>query len=140
MAKKARVFVTLKRGVLDPQGSAVNRALHAMGYGEVSDVRLGKFIEVTLDEKAPEARGARAARGDVQEAPREHRHRGLQDRAVTLDSGAPRARGDGMHVGIVTFPGSNCDHDVYHVVKHACGAERRRTCGTRTGCPPGSTR
>jgi phosphoribosylformylglycinamidine synthase PurS subunit len=55
MAKKARVFVTLKRGVLDPQGSAVNRALHAMGYGEVSDVRLGKLIEVTLDGDAPEA-------------------------------------------------------------------------------------
>ncbi len=55
MAKKARVFVTLKRGVLDPQGSAVNRALHAMGYGEVSDVRLGKLIEVTLDDQVPEA-------------------------------------------------------------------------------------
>ena len=55
MAKKARVFVTLKRGVLDPQGSAVNRALHAMGYGEVSDVRLGKVVELTIDEKAPEA-------------------------------------------------------------------------------------
>jgi phosphoribosylformylglycinamidine synthase len=53
MAKKARVFVTLKRGVLDPQGSAVNRALHAMGYGEVADVRLGKLIEVTLDDKVP---------------------------------------------------------------------------------------
>ena len=55
MAKKARVFVTLKRGVLDPQGSAVNRALHAMGYGEVADVRLGKLIEVTIDGKASEA-------------------------------------------------------------------------------------
>ncbi len=55
MAKKARVFVTLKRGVLDPQGSAVNRALHAMGYGEVSDVRLGKVVELTIDEKVPEA-------------------------------------------------------------------------------------
>ena len=55
MAKKARVFVTLKRGVLDPQGSAVNRALHAMGYGEVADVRLGKLVELTLDEKVPEA-------------------------------------------------------------------------------------
>jgi phosphoribosylformylglycinamidine synthase len=54
MAKKARVYVTLKRGVLDPQGSAVNRALHAMGYGEVSDVRLGKYIEVTIDESAPQ--------------------------------------------------------------------------------------
>jgi phosphoribosylformylglycinamidine synthase PurS subunit len=55
MAKKARVFVTLKRGVLDPQGSAVNRALHALGYGEVSDVRLGKVVEVTIDGDAPEA-------------------------------------------------------------------------------------
>lgn len=55
MAKKARVFVTLKRGVLDPQGSAVNRALHAMGYGEVGDVRLGKVIELTLDGNVPEA-------------------------------------------------------------------------------------
>ena len=52
MARKARVFVTLKRGVLDPQGSAVNRALHAMGYGEVEDVRLGKYIEVTLSERS----------------------------------------------------------------------------------------
>jgi phosphoribosylformylglycinamidine synthase len=55
MAKKARVFVTLKRGVLDPQGSAVSRALHALGYGEVNDVRLGKLIEVTLDGTVPEA-------------------------------------------------------------------------------------
>ncbi|HTN51396.1 MAG TPA: phosphoribosylformylglycinamidine synthase subunit PurS [Anaeromyxobacter sp.] len=59
MAKKARVFVTLKRGVLDPQGSAVNRALHALGYGEVTDVRLGKYIEVTLDEQVPEGEGRR---------------------------------------------------------------------------------
>lgn len=55
MAKKARVFVTLKRGVLDPQGSAVSRALHALGYAEVSDVRLGKLIEVTIDGSVPEA-------------------------------------------------------------------------------------
>jgi phosphoribosylformylglycinamidine synthase subunit PurS len=55
MPRKARVYVTLKRGVLDPQGSAVNRALHAMGYGEVEDVRLGKYIEVTLREGASEA-------------------------------------------------------------------------------------
>lgn len=59
MAKTARVYVTLKRGVLDPQGSAVNRALHALGYEEVSDVRLGKYIEVTLDERLPEADGRR---------------------------------------------------------------------------------
>ena len=55
MPKTARVYVTLKRGVLDPQGSAVARSLHALGYGEVEDVRLGKFIEVRLREGAPPA-------------------------------------------------------------------------------------
>ncbi len=59
MAKKVRVYVTLKRGVLDPQGSAVGRALRSMGYGEVEDVRLGKYIEVTLrdGETAEQVRG-----------------------------------------------------------------------------------
>jgi phosphoribosylformylglycinamidine synthase len=52
MAKTARVFVTLKRGVLDPQGSAVARSLHSLGYAEVEDVRLGKYIEVRLREGA----------------------------------------------------------------------------------------
>ena len=55
MSKTARVFVTLKRGVLDPQGSAVGRSLHALGYSEVEDVRLGKFIEVRLREGAQPA-------------------------------------------------------------------------------------
>lgn len=55
MAKKVRVFVTLKRGVLDPQGSAVGRALRTIGYDEVEDVRLGKYIEVTLREGQSEA-------------------------------------------------------------------------------------
>ena len=45
---KARVFVTLKRGVLDPQGKAVCTGLHQLGYREVTDVRIGKFMEVTL--------------------------------------------------------------------------------------------
>ena len=55
MAQMARVYVTLKRGVLDPQGSAVARGLRSMGYGEVEDVRLGKYIEVRLREGASEA-------------------------------------------------------------------------------------
>ena len=53
MAKTAKVYVTLKRGVLDPQGSAVARSLRSLGYEEVADVRLGKFIEVALAEGAP---------------------------------------------------------------------------------------
>ncbi len=55
MATKVRVYVTLKRGVLDPQGSAVGRALRTMGYDEVDDVRLGKYIEVTLKDGRSEA-------------------------------------------------------------------------------------
>lgn len=50
---QARVYVTLKRGVLDPQGKAVARSLTAMGYEETEDVRLGKYIEITLGETDP---------------------------------------------------------------------------------------
>ncbi len=59
MARKVKVYVTLKRGVLDPQGSAVGRALRTMGYAEVEDVRLGKYIELTLAEGQGEAEGKR---------------------------------------------------------------------------------
>ncbi|MBI2340783.1 MAG: phosphoribosylformylglycinamidine synthase subunit PurS [Deltaproteobacteria bacterium] len=45
---KAKVTVTLKKGVLDPQGKAVAHALHSMGYKGVEDVRQGKFFEVSL--------------------------------------------------------------------------------------------
>ena len=46
----ARVFVTLKGGVLDPQGRAVAHALVADGFSEVQDARVGKLIEVELAE------------------------------------------------------------------------------------------
>jgi phosphoribosylformylglycinamidine synthase PurS subunit len=63
MAKTVRVYVTLKRGVLDPQGSAVGRALRTMGYDEVEDVRLGKFIEL----KVRDGEASDAARRRVDE-------------------------------------------------------------------------
>ena len=47
---KARVFVTLKNGVLDPQGKAIGRALNALGFASVGDVRQGKLIEIALNE------------------------------------------------------------------------------------------
>jgi phosphoribosylformylglycinamidine synthase subunit PurS len=50
---KARVVVTLKKSVLDPQGQAVTRALGSLGFGEVKDVRLGKIIELDLDTRDP---------------------------------------------------------------------------------------
>ena len=45
---KARITVTLKSGVLDPQGRAIANALNALGFGNVEDVRQGKLIEVKL--------------------------------------------------------------------------------------------
>ena len=46
---KARVYVTLKRGILDPQGQAVLHALGSLGYLGVKDVRIGKLIELELE-------------------------------------------------------------------------------------------
>jgi phosphoribosylformylglycinamidine synthase subunit PurS len=46
---KATVYVTIKSGVLDPQGNAVQGALHSVGFQEVGNVRIGKFIEFDLD-------------------------------------------------------------------------------------------
>ena len=47
---KVNVYVTLKKGVLDPQGKAIKGSLQKLGYSEIKDVRPGKFIEVELDE------------------------------------------------------------------------------------------
>jgi len=44
-----RVYVTPKQGILDPQGATVERALPALGFQGVTDVRIGRFIELTLD-------------------------------------------------------------------------------------------
>ena len=51
---KAKVHVTLKQGVLDPQGKAVQHALSALGFDGVNDVRQGKFIELELTETDPD--------------------------------------------------------------------------------------
>ena len=48
---KARIKITLKNGVLDPQGKAIQGALGALGFNGVDDVRQGKYIEVALHEK-----------------------------------------------------------------------------------------
>jgi phosphoribosylformylglycinamidine synthase PurS subunit len=48
---KARVFVTLKNGVLDPQGKAIGNALHGLGFSGVGEVRQGKVIDLELVER-----------------------------------------------------------------------------------------
>ncbi len=46
---KANVYVSLKKSVLDPQGKTIHGALRKMGYQGISDIRQGKYFEITLD-------------------------------------------------------------------------------------------
>lgn len=46
--KKVKIYVTLRESILDPQGSAVKGSLTKMGYGEVEDLRIGKYLELTI--------------------------------------------------------------------------------------------
>ena len=52
---KAKVYVTLKNGVLDPQGKAIHQALGALGFSGVNDVRQGKYIELDLADGTTQA-------------------------------------------------------------------------------------
>jgi phosphoribosylformylglycinamidine synthase len=56
---RVKIFVSLKRGVLDPQGKAIERSLHSLGYNEAHDVRVGKFIELDIDAESRESAEAR---------------------------------------------------------------------------------
>ncbi len=49
---KAKIYVTLKDGVLDPQGKTVKFALDKMGYKNINDVRIGKYIEIELENRS----------------------------------------------------------------------------------------
>jgi phosphoribosylformylglycinamidine synthase len=60
---KARVFVTLKPSVFDPQGNTITEALHQMGYTGIGDVRQGKYFELDVD--AASAEQARTLAAEV---------------------------------------------------------------------------
>ncbi|GGB50166.1 phosphoribosylformylglycinamidine synthase subunit PurS [Virgibacillus dakarensis] len=49
--KKVIVFITLKQGVLDPQGKAVQTSLHSLGFQEVEEARIGKYIELYVEDQ-----------------------------------------------------------------------------------------
>lgn len=57
---KAKVYVNLKPGVLDPQGKAIHHSVELLGFGGITDIRQGKYFEIALDSSlgAPEAREA----------------------------------------------------------------------------------
>ncbi|GAB4125244.1 MAG: phosphoribosylformylglycinamidine synthase subunit PurS [Rhodothalassiaceae bacterium] len=56
---KARIYISLKSGVLDPQGRAIHRALESLGFEGVEGVRQGKLIELELKDGDPEIARAR---------------------------------------------------------------------------------
>ncbi len=64
---KVKVYVTLKTGVLDPQGKAIGHSAQLIGYANVQDVRQGKYFEVMLDDSLCTAQ----ARDEVEQFARE---------------------------------------------------------------------
>ena len=52
---KLRIVVTLKNGVLDPQGKAIHKALDGLGFAGINDVRAGKIIELDVDDATSDA-------------------------------------------------------------------------------------
>jgi phosphoribosylformylglycinamidine synthase len=82
---KAKVYVTLKPSVLDPQGKAIHHALETIGYNGIHDVRQGKYFEVTLDQDvSPDD-----ARTQIERIAREVLSNPvIEEYRVELDSGA----------------------------------------------------
>ena len=76
---KARVTVTLKNGVLDPQGKAIEGALGSLGFDGVGSVRQGKVFDVEIEGTDADAAKAQLEE-HVRQAPGEHGHRELRGR------------------------------------------------------------
>ena len=77
---KARVIVTLKSSVLDPQGKAIEGALKSLGLDGFASVRQGKVFDIELDGADREAADRSLQRG-LRKAARQHHRRKLRDRA-----------------------------------------------------------
>jgi phosphoribosylformylglycinamidine synthase len=58
---KAKVYVTLKPSVLDPQGKAIQHSVELLGFDGIADVRQGKYFEIALDSSLPETEAREAA-------------------------------------------------------------------------------
>ena len=52
---KARIYVTLKEGILDPQGKAIQQSLEALGYHGLQDIRVGKYLEIKMSDRSIES-------------------------------------------------------------------------------------
>ncbi len=122
---KARVTVTLKSGILDPQGKAIEGALKSLGVNGVASVRQGKVFDIEIEG------GDRAARRDGAEkrrrkAPGQYRHRELS------------RRGDGMKSAVIVFPGINRERDMARALKLISGREPAMVWHADTVLPAGT--
>ena len=61
---KAKVYVTLKPGVLDPQGKAIHHSVQSMGFENIGDIRQGKYFEIAFEADVSEA-SARESVGKI---------------------------------------------------------------------------
>lgn len=57
----AKVYVTLKPSVLDPQGKAIHHSVELLGYEKIADIRQGKYFEISLDQSVSEAEARQSA-------------------------------------------------------------------------------
>jgi phosphoribosylformylglycinamidine synthase len=84
---RARVFVTLKPSVFDPQGTTVAGALHSLGYAAVTNVRQGKYFELEIDASSPEE----ARRLASEAADKLLANPVIESYRIEVDAGAPEA-------------------------------------------------
>ena len=82
---RARVFVTLKPSVFDPQGTTVAEALHTLGYANVKDVRQGKYFELDIDAASP----AEAERVAAEAAAKLLANPVIESYRIEVDAAAP---------------------------------------------------
>ena len=85
---RARVFVTLKPSVFDPQGTTVAEALHTLGYAGVKDVRQGKYFELEIDAATAEE----ASRVAAEAADKLLANPVIESYRVEVDAGRPAAQ------------------------------------------------
>ena len=121
---KASVFVTLKPGVLDPQGKAIHHALEGLGFGGVNDVRAGKLIELDL------ADGIGDEEIDAM-------CRKLLANTVIENFRIERQE-TGMKSAVLVFPGSNCDRDLAVAIEQVTGRAPAMVWHRETELPEGT--
>ena len=116
---KARVTVTLKNGVLDPQGKAIEGALKSLGVAGVASVRQGKVFDIELEE----GDAAKAETTLREAAEKLLANTVIENFRVEVRRQRRRGAGSVMKAAVVVFPGSNRERDMAHALKLVSGRE-----------------